>query len=214
MAYTDEAGVARMRRLDADSDSDHGGGPARWIWAATAEIYPRLPRVERCHDLELTEALLLGYEGRWGEPRSLAAAGAGLTGAPVPADPPARAGAPPGEGQEALFDAHPARHDLRGDPVEVITRVYADQRARIAATAHPGRRGLLVAGESAGAMVAVEMGRYGLPWRVDVHHRLLTGMLGEPSPMGGPPRRLVELTGDIAEAFGQRIHPDSPAEVL
>src|SRR4051794_1964221 len=54
----------------------------RWLWAATAEIYPGLPRVERCHDLELTEALLLGYDGRWGEPRSLAAAWARLTGAP------------------------------------------------------------------------------------------------------------------------------------
>jgi DNA polymerase-1 len=32
--------------------------------------------------------------------------------------------------------------------------------------------------------------------------------------MGGPPRRLAELTAAIAEAFGQRIHPDSPAEVV
>ncbi|MDT4988637.1 MAG: hypothetical protein QOI74_2731, partial [Micromonosporaceae bacterium] len=38
VAYTDEAGVARVRRLDADGDgdTDHGGGPERWIWAATA----------------------------------------------------------------------------------------------------------------------------------------------------------------------------------
>jgi DNA polymerase-1 len=213
VAYTDGAGVAQVGRLDAD-DGDHGGGPARWIWAATAEVYPRLPRVERCHDLELTEALLLGYEGRWGEPRSLAAAWARLTGAPVPADPPARAGAPPGEVQATLFDTQPSRHDPGGDPVEVITRVYADQRSRMAATADPGRMRLLVAAESAGALVAVEMGRYGLPWRADVHHRVLTGMLGEPSPMGGPPRRLAELTRDIGDAFGQRIHPDSPAEVL
>jgi DNA polymerase-1 len=32
--------------------------------------------------------------------------------------------------------------------------------------------------------------------------------------MGGPPRRLAELTEAIGQAFGQRIHPDSPAEVL
>src|SRR5206468_3240440 len=50
----------------------------RWVWASTAQAYPPLlragVRVERCHDLELTEALLLGVEGRWGEPRSVAAA--------------------------------------------------------------------------------------------------------------------------------------------
>src|SRR5439155_11471117 len=64
----------------------------RWLWPSTAECYPALlragVRVERCHDLELTEALLLGHEGRWGEPRSLAAAWARRSGAPVPPDPP------------------------------------------------------------------------------------------------------------------------------
>ncbi|MEV6813961.1 hypothetical protein AB0M52_17805, partial [Micromonospora sp. NPDC051296] len=78
----------------------------RWVWASGATLYPALlragVRVERCHDVELTEALLLGYAGRWGEPRALAAAWARLTGAPVPADPPPRAAAPPGDGQAAF----------------------------------------------------------------------------------------------------------------
>jgi DNA polymerase-1 len=40
-------------------------------------------------------------------------------------------------------------------------------------------------------------------------------LLGEPSPSGGPPRRLAALADDIARAFGgARIRPDSPAEVL
>jgi DNA polymerase-1 len=190
----------------------------RWLWAATGEIYPRLleagVRVERCHDLQLTEALLLGYEGCWGEPRALPAAWARLTGAPVPPDPPARAVAPPGEAQEALFDSGPPPCDLGADPIEVMIRVYRAQRDRVAATTEPGRMRFLVAAESAGALVAAEMSRYGLPWRVDVHDRLLTDLLGQPSPMGGPPRRLAELTQAIGEAFGQRIHPDSPAEVL
>jgi DNA polymerase-1 len=122
--------------------------------------------------------------------------------------------APPGEAQQALFAAGPAPHDLGADPIEVMVRVYRAQRDRIASTAEPGRMRLLVAAESASGLVAAEMGRYGLPWRVDVHDRLLTDLLGEPSPMGGPPRRLAELTQRLAEAFGQRIHPDSPAEVL
>ncbi|MEH0972017.1 bifunctional 3'-5' exonuclease/DNA polymerase [Micromonospora sp. CPCC 205546] len=188
----------------------------RWVWASGATLYPALlragVRVERCHDVELTEALLLGHAGRWGEPRSFAAAWARLAGGPVPADPPPRPAAPPGHGQGALFDALPGPS---GPGVEALTRVYADQLARIAATEHPGRFRLLVAAESAGALVAVEMGAAGLPWRVDVHDEVLAELLGEPSPVGGPPRRLAELSARIADAFGVRqLHADSPAELL
>ncbi|WP_374225598.1 bifunctional 3'-5' exonuclease/DNA polymerase [Micromonospora sp. C31] len=188
----------------------------RWVWACGTTLYPALlragVRVERCHDVELTEALLLGHAGRWGEPRSFAAAWARLTGAPVPADPPPRPTAPPGHGQGALFDAPTGPP---GPGVEALTRVYADQLARIAATEHPGRFRLLVAAESAGALVAVEMGAAGLPWRVDVHDEILAELLGEPSPVGGPPRRLAELAARIADAFGVRqLHADSPAELL
>ncbi|WP_203901026.1 bifunctional 3'-5' exonuclease/DNA polymerase [Virgisporangium aliadipatigenens] len=188
----------------------------RWVWASTAHAYAaqlqRGVRVERCHDLELTEALLLGYSGRWGEPRGLGAITARRTGAPVPPDPPARAAVPPGEIQGTLFDASPA-----GPPgsVDDVVEAYADQRRRIAAVDEPGRFRFLVAAESAGALVAAEMGHVGLPWRVDVHDAVLREMLGEPSPVGGPPRRLVELTAAIQEAFGgQRVHPESPAEVV
>ncbi|MGW0434984.1 bifunctional 3'-5' exonuclease/DNA polymerase [Micromonospora sp. NPDC003197] len=188
----------------------------RWVWPATSTTYPALlragVRVDRCHDVELTESLLLGYAGRWGEPRGLPAAWARLTGAPVPADPPPRPAAPPGDGQAALFDALP------GPPavgLDALVRVYADQHARIEATAEAGRFRLLVAAESAGALVAVEMAAHGLPWRVDVHEEILLDLLGEPSPVGGPPRRLAELAAQIAEAFGVRqLHADSPAELL
>jgi DNA polymerase-1 len=188
----------------------------RWVWPATGSSYPALRRagirVDRCHDVELTEALLLGYAGRWGEPRSLAAAWARLTGAPVPADPTPRPAIPPGNGQATLFDP------VSGPPavgLAALVAVYADQLARIGATAQPGRFRLLVAAESAGALIAVEMGADGLPWRGDVHEALLLDLLGEPSPMGGPPRRLAELAARIAEAFGVRqLQTDSPAEVL
>ncbi len=194
---------------------EHADQP-RWVWASGAALYPALlragVRVERCHDVELTEALLLGYAGRWGEPRSLAAAWARLTGAPVPADPPPRAAAPPGAGQAALFDAVPGPP---GPGITALTRVYADQLARIAATGQPGRFRLLVAAESAGALIAAEMGAAGLPWRADVHDAVLAELLGEPSPVGGPPRRLAELAARIADAFGVRqVHADSPAELL
>jgi DNA polymerase-1 len=200
--------------------TDRERGRPRWLWPSTAELYPSLlaagVRVERCHDLELTEALLLGYEGRWGQPRSLAAQWARRTGAPVPPDPPVRLATPPGETvQDALFDPVAAPAVPSGlDPMAALVDGYADQVARVAATDHPGRFRLLVAAESAGALVAAEMGRVGLPWRGDVHDALLRDLLGDPSPVG-PPRRLVELTAAIAEAFGEpRLHPESPAEVL
>ena len=193
-----------------------GDDSVRWLWASTAEVYPALldagVRVDRCHDLELTEALLLGAEGRWGHPRGLAAAVARLAGRPVPPDPPARAAVPPGEAQAALFDPAPA--GPVGTLADVV-EVYQAQRDRIALTEDPRRFRLLVAAESAGALLAVEMGRVGLPWRADVHEALLVELLGEPSPMGGPPRRLAELTGAIAAALGgQRINPTSAAEVI
>ncbi|GIJ27221.1 DNA polymerase I [Micromonospora qiuiae] len=194
---------------------EHADRP-RWVWASGATLYPALlragVRVERCHDVELTEALLLGYAGRWGEPRALAAAWARLTGASVPPDPPPRVAAPPGAGQAALFDAVPGPP---GPGITALTRVYADQLGRIAATGEPGRFRLLVAAESAGALIAAEMGAAGLPWRADVHDAMLTELLGEPSPVGGPPRRLAELAARIADAFGLRqLHADSPAELL
>ena len=191
----------------------------RWVWAATATIYPTLlragVRVRRCHDVELTEALLLGHAGRWGEPRALPAAWARLTGAPVPPDPPPRAAEPPGHAQGALFEAATGPPAAAGtDHLEALTRVYADQHRRIAGTEHPGRFRLLVAAESAGALVGAEMGHAGLPWRADLHDALLLELLGAPQPVG-PPRRLAELTAEINAAFGVRgLHPDSPAEVL
>jgi DNA polymerase-1 len=187
----------------------------RWLWPATSDVYPALlragVRVDRCHDAELTEALLLGHEGAWGAPRGFAAAVARRAGEPVLPDPPARGAAPPGDGQVALFDAVPA---AGLPPPEAILDVLTGQRARIEQTGHPGRFRMLVAVESAGALLAAEMGHDGLPWRADLHDALLREMLGEPSPIGGRPRRLVELAAQIDEAFGYRVQPDSPAELL
>jgi DNA polymerase I len=58
------------------------GAADRIVWAETAACYPMLRaggvRVARCHDLTLTEGLLLGHEGRWGDGRSVGAAWARL----------------------------------------------------------------------------------------------------------------------------------------
>ncbi|WP_279579279.1 DNA polymerase [Fodinicola feengrottensis] len=168
-------------------------------------------RVQRCHDLALTEALLLGYDGRWGQPRAVAAAWARLTGHPVPADPePAQRDAP-----ASLFEPDRTGLPPEVDPLEAARLVFADQQRRIAALPEPGKFRLLVAADSAGALVAEEMGRAGLPWRTDVHDALLAALLGGRTPPGVRPTRLAELANQVGEALGNRsLNPDSPAEVL
>ncbi|KUH39915.1 MULTISPECIES: bifunctional 3'-5' exonuclease/DNA polymerase [Streptomyces] len=185
----------------------------RWVWRSTAGLYPRLlaagVRVERCYDVEAAEQLLLGHEGQLGEPRSAAAAWARLHDRPVPPDPPARA-AEPGA-QSSLFDAGPTGPEL---PFTALLEVYADQERRHGAAEHPDRMRLLTAAESAGTLVAVEMHRAGLPWRADVHRALLRDLLGERYAGGGEPRRLAELAEEVSEAFGRRVRPDLPADVV
>ncbi len=195
-------------------------GDVRWLWPSTAEVYPVLLRagvtVARCHDLELTEGLLLGAEGEWGSPRALGASWARLTGAPAPPDPPARTQAPPGDMQGALFETMPVPSATPGfDPMTVLIRAYGHQLGRVAATPHPGRFRLLVAAESAGALIAAEMGHAGLPWSAAAHDEVLDDLLGAPSPVGGAPKRLAALAEEIGATFGDvRLRPDSPADVL
>ncbi|MFJ5836777.1 bifunctional 3'-5' exonuclease/DNA polymerase [Streptomyces shenzhenensis] len=183
----------------------------RWVWRSTPEVYPRLlatgVRVDRCYDIEDAETLLLGHEGRYGEPHSAAAALARLRGGPVPPDPPLRP-AEPGA-QSPLFEPQGARL-----PLADLIAVYAEQQRRHAAAARPDRMRLLTAAESAGMLVAAEMNRAGLPWRADVHREVLDGLLGERYAGGGEPRRLAELADEVSAAFGRRVRPDLPADVL
>ncbi|WP_086855017.1 bifunctional 3'-5' exonuclease/DNA polymerase [Streptomyces coeruleofuscus] len=186
-------------------------GVARWVWRSTAEVYPRLlatgVRADRCYDIEAAETLLLGHEGRYGEPRSAAAALARLRGGPVPPDPPQRS-AEPGS-QSSLFE--PQGVHL---PLPDLLAVYAEQQRRHARAEHPDRMRLLTAAESAGMLVAAEMNRAGLPWSTDVHRAVLHDLLGERYAGGGEPRRLAELADEVSTAFGRRVRPDLPADVI
>ncbi|MCW2903603.1 MAG: bifunctional 3-5 exonuclease/DNA polymerase, partial [Streptosporangiaceae bacterium] len=171
----------------------------RWVWSATEHVYPPLlragVRVARCHDLELAEALLLSHEGRYGEPRSLRAAWARLHGQAVPEDSARLAG-----GHPTLFGG---ADEASGDLASIIA-VHAEQRRRIAATEHPGRLGLLVAAESAGALVAAEISHVGLPWSAARHDALLTDLVGPRPGPGLRPRRLQALADRIGQEFGGR----------
>ncbi|GAA4227174.1 DNA polymerase-1 [Streptosporangium album] len=183
-------------------------GRPRWVWADTREVYPALlasgVRLTRCHDLTLTEGLLLGYEGRYGEPHSARAAHARLHGLPVPEDhhgPRAR--------QATLFEEEPPPPDA-----DLVAEVHADQLRRIESVEDPGRFRLLVAAESAGALIAAEMGHEGMPWREDVHDTLLTGLLGPRPVHGMRPAKLQALADQVAAAFGTPFNPDSPQQIV
>lgn len=187
----------------------------RWVLADAAQDYPPLLaaglRLRRCHDLALTEALLLGHSGHWGAPRALAAAHARLHDRPAPADPPAV----PRSTQATLFDV--GRRPLPGgaDAVGAAQEVYAAQLAQISAVDNAGAFGLLVAAESASALVAVEMSTAGLPWRSDVHDDLLLDLLGGRPISGARPPKLAALAVRISDEFGGiPVNPDSPASVL
>jgi DNA polymerase family A len=178
-------------------------GPVRWVWPSAQRLYPELlragVRVARCHDVELTEALLAARDGKPGQSVNRA-----------PAD----------RQQQLPFDHGAEAGPDPGQELATLIAVHAEQLTRIGSDAEPSRFGLLVAAESAGGLAAAEMAAAGLPWRADVHDRLLTELLGPRPPVtAGPPlrpARLSELAAQISAALGpaRPINPDSPAQLL
>ncbi|WP_346623874.1 bifunctional 3'-5' exonuclease/DNA polymerase [Blastococcus montanus] len=175
--------------------------PVRWVWDDTTRWYPALleggVRIERCTDLRLAHAVL--RRSPFVDQSLLA----GEQTAGWDALQPVTAADP------ALFPvADPAD---RLDPVAEHER----QQVALAASVHAQRLALLLAAESSGALVAAEMTHTGLPWRADVHERLLTGLLGPRSSAGGRPPVLERLLGEIRAALGAPLlNPDSPGELL
>ena len=199
------------------------GRRPRWVWASTAEIYPALlragVRVERCHDLELTEALLLGRRRPLGRAARARRAWARL---PACRCPPTRrrggrrtARRRPG----ALFEHRPAgaarrRRAARRGGRRVRRPARAGSRGR--RRRRPGRFRLLVAAESAGALVAAEMGRGRAAVARRRARRAAAASCSGPRPAGRGRAAPAGRAGRrIAAAFGgQPLNPDSPAEVL
>ncbi len=189
--------------LAAAIAADERTGAVRWVWLSTQLLYSELlrsgARVARCHDVELTAALLAARDGMDAQAQ------------PTVALP--RAAQLPFDADEG------ARQDPRDD-LAALLAVHADQQARIRADTDPAKFALLAAAESAGGLVAAEMTAAGLPWRTDVHDRLLTQLLGpRPPATAGPPlrpARLGALAAQISAALGavRPVNPDSPAQLL
>ncbi|WP_322632806.1 bifunctional 3'-5' exonuclease/DNA polymerase [Glycomyces albidus] len=179
--------AAAVRKAEAEE-------PPRWVVADAARDYPPLmaagARLDRVRDLRLAERILSRVEAH--EPPAYV----------VESDPDAG----------TLFEREPGPVD---GPAE-LTRLQAawlDQRRRTANAAIPGL-GALLAAESAGALVAAEMGRTGVPFDREVHDRLLRDLLGPRPSKGMRPRKLQALADRVAEAFGHQLNPDSTKQVL
>jgi DNA polymerase-1 len=199
----------------------------RWVWDDTASWYPDLLaagiRVKRCHDLRLSHTIL--RNSSLTRSSELAQAGLGHWDAPASID---ASATDPGT---TLFELGFEFGDLDGGgfadgdhgdgerwaqdgDVDVRTEFCRQQEA-VAASAEPGRLRLLLAAESAGALIAAEMQFAGLPWRTDIHDRLLTAELGPRVSYGVRPRRLEGLVGQIRTALADpTLNPDSPQDLL
>ena len=169
----------------------------RWVWNDTPRWYAELlaagVRVSRCHDLRLSHAILRDSE--------LVAADAPVRTStdwdvtPFLMEPVA---AP------ALFELGDATDAVGVPPsgLDECVAEFARQRAAIETAAEAGRLRLLIAAESAGALVAVELRAAGLPWDTATHSELLTEVLGGRPAAGGVPAKLEESGRRVREALG------------
>ncbi|MFD2091165.1 bifunctional 3'-5' exonuclease/DNA polymerase [Blastococcus deserti] len=176
-------------------------GRVRWVWDDTTRWYPGLldagVRVERCTDLRLTHAVLR---------RSPFVDQSLLTDDETPGW---DALQPVSATEAALFPLDDPADRL--DPVGEHRR----QRVALAAAEERSRLDLLLAAESSGALAAAEMTHAGLPWRADVHERLLTELLGPRPTAGRRPAVLEGLLAEIRRALRvPELNPDSPGELL
>ena len=179
----------------------------RWVWDDTARWYPRLlearVRVERCVDLRLSHAILRNSSLTTGSALAAASASSWDRGALEPADTPA---------EQTLFDFDDASADA---VAEDTLSEFASQRAAVIGAENPARIGLLLAAESAGALIAAEMMHAGLPWRVDIHNEILESYLGpRPAPGQRPARLDATLQRLRSELEAPTLNPDSPSELL
>lgn len=201
-ATLDEEGVeiARERVAASDlaawvADVEKASSP-RWVWNDAPRWYPALladgVRLARCHDLRLCHAILrdsslvadsaaVRRAVRWDAAPHAAEASA--TPALFDLDDTQSPGGPPGDLDETLAE-------------------LARQREAVAESSDPHRLRLLLAAESAGALLAEELRAAGVPWDVREHDRILAETLGERPPAGGRPAKLIAAGERVRAALG------------
>ncbi|HEV7566993.1 MAG TPA: bifunctional 3'-5' exonuclease/DNA polymerase [Microbacteriaceae bacterium] len=211
------------------AESAPGRTAPRWVWDATRAWYPELleagVRVDRCVDLRLCHAILRASSLSAGSTLALAPPNAWDTSVPVD-DAVATSAA---SAATTLFDLTEieteteteietraeAESDAAGDVASSELTEFALQQDAVAGAAEPARLRLLLAAESAGALIAAEMRFAGLPWRSDIHNGLLTDLLGVRPRQGMRPDKLEALAVRVQAALdAPTLNPDSQAELL
>lgn len=175
----------------------------RWVWTDTNQVAPLLltagVRVGRCLDLRLCRTILQhAFPDRsWPEPHW----------------PTVTLGEQP---EPTLLDALRDDESPGGDgSADQVLAEHLRQQQTVAAAPSPGRLRLLLAAESAGALVAAEIYHDGLPWDRQVHDQILTAELGPRPAPGARPERLAALTEVIRTRLeAPTLNPDSPVELL
>lgn len=215
VALTDLAAV--VRELEARRP---GGQPPRWIWHRTQDWYPALlasgVEVERCYDLTLCVNILAFSQF---SVHTDYARNTDRVPVEDPALPPKSLQPPrPPADQGALFD-DPATGPPPGAPLEELRSEYAAQQSALAGVGteenRRNRLQLLLAAESAAAIVAAEMQHAGVPWREDLHEQILAGHLGPRPPAGQRPVKLEALAAELRVMLNSPgLNPDSPQDLM
>ncbi len=190
---------ASPRRLSASAwvDEVRAHPLNRWVWNDTRQWYPALlaagVEARRCRDLRLAHEILR-TSAHVTEPAHLRAAAQWRS-----AD--ADALVPAVDAAMTLFDLDGGAP--RGVPTDFdeVRAEFDRQRAAVATAIHADRLQLLLAAESAGALLAAELHAAGLPWSRAVHEGILDDRLGARSSTGRHPARVEALAAEVRAAL-------------
>ena len=204
-----ECSLAELPVLVRELEEEHS---PRWVFSDAAAWYPRLlaagVTLSRCHDLRLVHRILR-HSQLVAEPGPLREATAWDT--PLEPEEPRR------DHGATLFDleARPSAAHGVPDGIEETCAELSRQQAATDSAEDPARLRLLLAAESAGALIAAELQAAGIPWDIAEHDRILTEALGaRPSP-GALPARMVQVAAEVRAALGDpTVSLDSPPKLL
>lgn len=197
---------AQLPRFVAEQEAQ---GAVRWVWSDTPH-WARLLidagiRVARCHDLRLCHAILASSE-HVTDPAPLRAAAEWAVGPALPV--------PEVAPEATLFDLGLAAAQPDSVPHTASAALAEFARQRTASEGNPGLQ-ILLAAESAGALIAAEMSAAGLPWDAIEHDRILAAELGPRPAPGAKPARMIALGEQVRAALGDpQASLDSPPKLV
>lgn len=190
----------------------------RWVWHRAQDWYPGLLdhgiELERCHDLALCGAILAHSE--FTAHTDYARNALHLT---QDDDTPPRILQPPpaSADQGALFE-DPTPSDPKAGLAELKAEFAAQQEALAQVGTDQQRKQrlqLLLAAESACAIIAVEMQHAGVPWREELHQQILADVLGPRPAPGNRPPALEGLCTELRTILNSPgLNPDSPQDLM